>query len=73
MGTRGRASPLLGHLKQGGTVGKLKEKKICKRVKDEVEDLKEYRRLVKSPTHLCTKCGRVSNDKKLLCRPEKLD
>lgn len=56
-------------------MGKRTEKKLCKRVKNDVlaEDLKEYKKRVVSPTHLCTKCGRVSNDKKLLCEPEKLD
>ncbi len=56
-------------------MGKLKEKKLCKWVKDDdlEEALKDYKRLVVSATHLCTKCGRVCNDKKLLCRAEKLD
>lgn len=56
-------------------MGKHKEKKICKLVKDDVleEDLKEFKQLVVNPTHLCIKCGRVANDKKLLCEPEKLD
>jgi len=53
---------------------KLKGKPLCKLVKDEVleEALEEYKALVVNPTHLCTKCGRASNDKKALCRPEKL-
>jgi hypothetical protein len=56
-------------------MGKLKEKMICKLVKDDaLEDhLKEFKALVVDPTHLCIKCGRVANDKKLLCEPEKLD
>jgi hypothetical protein len=56
-------------------MGKLKEKNLCKLVKDDVleEARKDYKKLVAHPTHLCTKCGRVCNDKKLLCRPEKLD
>ena len=56
-------------------MGKLKEKRLCKWVKDGVleEDLKEFKKLVVKPTHLCAKCGRVSNDKALLCKPEKLD
>lgn len=56
-------------------MGKLKEKSLCKLVKDEVlkEDLEAYKRLVADPTHLCVKCGRVCHDKKLLCKPEKLD
>lgn len=56
-------------------MGKLKDKSICKLVKHDVleEDLEEFKKLVVHPTHLCTKCGRVSNDKKILCKPEKLD
>ncbi|HWQ10870.1 MAG TPA: hypothetical protein VN436_17235 [Holophaga sp.] len=53
----------------------MKDKKLCKLVKDDVLEkaLKDYVKLVADPTHLCTKCGRVCNDKKLLCKPEKLD
>jgi len=53
---------------------KLKGKPLCKLVKDEVleEALEEYKALVVNPTHVCTKCGRASNDKKALCKPEKL-
>jgi hypothetical protein len=56
-------------------MGKLKEKMICKLVKHDVleEDLAAFKKLVVNPTHLCTKCGRVCNDKTLLCKPEKLD
>lgn len=56
-------------------MGKHKEKKLCKQVKDEAleEDLKDFMKRVVNPTHLCTKCGRAANDKKLLCEPEKLD
>jgi len=56
-------------------MGKLKDKRICKLVKDDhlEEDLKEFKKLVADPTHLCLKCGRVANDKKLLCKPERLD
>lgn len=56
-------------------MGKLKEKSLCKLVKDGVldEDLKDYKKLMVSPTHICVKCGRVCNDKKQLCKPERLD
>ena len=56
-------------------MGNLKEKSLCKLVKDNVleEDLKAFKKLLVKPTHLCTKCGRASNDKKRLCEPEKLD
>lgn len=53
---------------------KLKDKELCKLVKDDAlaELFEAYRNLVVNPTHLCIKCGRVSNDKKRLCKPEKL-
>ncbi len=53
---------------------KLKDKELCKLVKDEVleELLEDYQALVMNPTHLCTKCGRVANDKKRLCKPTRL-
>lgn len=35
-------------------------------------ELKAYAKLVRKPTHLCEKCGRVANGKKLLCNPVKL-
>jgi len=56
-------------------MGKFKDKKICKLAKDDSleEDLKAFKKLVVDPTHLCLKCGRVANEKKLLCKPEKLD
>ena len=56
-------------------MGKLKDKMLCKLVKDDVleDDLKGYKKLMVNPTHLCTKCGRVCNDKDYLCKPERLD
>lgn len=53
---------------------KLKDKELCKLVKDDVlvESLESFKKLVEAPTHLCLKCGRVSNDKKRLCKPERL-
>ncbi|MBP1626774.1 MAG: hypothetical protein H6Q00_1249 [Holophagaceae bacterium] len=53
---------------------KLKGKTLCKLVKDEVldEDLEGYKELLREPTHFCLKCGRACNDKKCLCKPEKL-
>lgn len=56
-------------------MGKLKDKTLCKLVKDDVleEDLKEYKKLVVDPAYLCTRCGRACNDKKRLCKPEKLE
>ena len=54
---------------------KLKAKALCKLVKDDAlkEALDAFKRLVEHPTHICTECGRVSNDKDRLCEPEKLD
>ncbi len=56
-------------------MGKLKGKGLCKLVKEDVldKDLKDFKKLVMNPTHICTKCGRVANDKACLCKPEKLD
>lgn len=35
-------------------------------------DFDDYKQLVYNASHICTKCGRAANDKKLLCKPEKL-
>lgn len=53
---------------------KLKDKTLCKLVKDDaLEDhLEAYKERVVNPTHVCVKCGRVSNDKEMLCKAEKL-
>lgn len=50
----------------------MSKKTLCdlkKRLKD---DLQMYVQLVNQPTHVCKKCGRVANDKKLLCKPLKI-
>jgi hypothetical protein len=54
---------------------KLKHRRMCKLVKEHVlrDDPEAYLKLSASPTHLCLKCGRVSNKKKRLCEPEKLE
>ncbi len=56
-------------------MSKLKEKGLCKLVKEDALEkaLKDFKKLVENPTHICTKCGRVANDKTFLCKPEKLD
>jgi hypothetical protein len=56
-------------------MSKLKDKALCKLVKDGAleEALEAYGKLVAHPTHLCAKCGRVSNDKKRLCDPGRLE
>ncbi len=48
-------------------------KELCKIKKSLLtKDLRAYMRLVDQPTHVCEKCGRVANKKKLLCRPLKI-
>lgn len=47
-------------------------KELCKLKKGLKSDIKSYMLLVNNPTHLCTKCGRAANSKKLLCSPTKL-
>ncbi|MFZ5354514.1 MAG: hypothetical protein ACOZCL_17560 [Bacillota bacterium] len=51
-----------------------KAKKLCKQIKDDIlkDNPENYREHVKNPTHICMKCGRASNNKKLLCKPEEL-
>ena len=54
---------------------KLKDKALCKLVKADALEraLDAYKKLVVRPAHLCTKCGRVSNNRDRLCEPEKLE
>jgi hypothetical protein len=47
-------------------------KKLCDLKKMRRESPGKYARLVAHPTHLCKKCGRVANGKKLVCKPKKL-
>ena len=48
-------------------------KAICKWTKAQyVKQLDKLIEIVKEPTHICKDCGRVANDKKWLCKPEKL-
>lgn len=47
-------------------------KSLCKMKKSLRIDLTEYMLHVNNPTHVCTKCGRVANQKKLLCSPKKM-
>ncbi len=48
---------------------------MCRLAKGDI--LKEapevYKKLVANASHVCLKCGRTSNKKKRLCKPEKLD
>ncbi len=52
------------------------DKKMCKIVqKIDFENKRETEKLVeiiKETKFYCKKCGRVANDKELLCRPEKI-
>lgn len=47
-------------------------KTLCEMKKLLKADFKLYKQYVSDATHLCTKCGRAANDKKLLCKPERL-
>lgn len=45
-------------------------KGLCKIKKSHRQkDLASYINLVNAPTHVCGKCGRVANKKKMLCKP----
>ena len=45
---------------------------VLLRFDDQRKTVDELRKLVSAPQFLCTKCGRVANKKKLLCKPVKL-
>jgi hypothetical protein len=45
---------------------------LCELKKLLKSDFKTYKKFVCDPTHVCTKCGRTSNAKKLVCKPERL-
>ena len=47
-------------------------KTLCEMKKQLKGDFASYKLLVCDPSHVCTKCGRAANDKKLLCKPERL-
>ncbi len=47
-------------------------KTLCDLKKTLKRDLSAYVKLVREPTHVCRKCGRVANSKNLLCKPTKL-
>lgn len=51
----------------------MKPKMLCRLKRDEIEDhLDELTDLVSPARHICRKCARVANKKKLLCKPVKL-
>jgi hypothetical protein len=47
-------------------------KTLCEMKKLLKADFKLYKQYVGDATHVCTKCGRAANDKKLLCKPERI-
>jgi len=47
-------------------------KTLCEMKKLLKVDFQLYKQYVSDATHVCTKCGRAANDKKLLCKPERL-
>ena len=48
-------------------------KELCKIRKSlKTDDMHAYVQLVNQPTHVCKKCGRAANRKKLLCKPLKI-
>jgi len=54
-------------------MGKAAKKKFCKWTKKDVkEDFDKFADLIKKPTHICGKCGWVSNKKSYLHDPEKI-
>ena len=54
-------------------MGKAAKKKFCKWTKKDVkEDFDKFADLIKKPTHICGKCGWVSNKKSYLHDPKKI-
>ena len=47
-------------------------KSLCELKKSLKQDFGTFVSLVNDPTHVCRKCGRVANSKKLVCKPVKL-
>lgn len=47
-------------------------KTLCELKKLLKADFKTYKQFVCNSSHVCAKCGRTANDKKLLCKPERL-
>ena len=51
-----------------------KHKTLCGWKKKDIEKhFDELADLVRKPTHVCLRCGRAAADKKILCKPAKLD
>ncbi len=51
-----------------------RDKTLCKLVKNGIlrEEPEAYRKLITSPGYLCSKCGRVAQDRENLCKAEAL-
>lgn len=47
-------------------------KTLCELKKTLKTDFDAFVQLVNNPTHVCHKCGRTANSKKLVCKPIKL-
>jgi hypothetical protein len=47
-------------------------KTLCEMKKMLKSDFTLYKQFVCNASHVCTMCGRAANDKKLLCKPERL-
>jgi hypothetical protein len=49
-------------------------KRMCKLVKKEIhiDDLKEYLDYALPPHFVCKKCGRISNKKDYVCKPQRI-
>lgn len=45
------------------------KKKLCDYKKRVEENLAHLKEISGTPTHICKKCARVSNDPHLLCKP----
>ena len=58
-------------METAATGGPQMAKPMCKLAKK--DKLAEIARLSDKPQYICTKCARVANDKKSLCKPKRLD
>ena len=51
----------------------MKKKALCKWSKSQIAKNREQLLVIyREPTHLCKDCGRVANEKKWLCKPDKV-
>ena len=49
------------------------KKSLCDLTKKEIKEFeKELKSIVTNPKYMCEKCVRVSSEKKLLCKPQKI-